>query len=144
MYKISIPEISNEELLKRYEQIKPLIRCDDKLYHLREFDLNELIGQSFIWDYTDDLRNPVGENEFLYMEGEDFLCLHRYGYYGLFKPSIAEVLSQIDDSVLPFVSAFELLDEPMTSSDFHKDNFTINAFHNGYHVSKIRLYQSDK
>lgn len=37
MFSMSIPQISDEEVMKRYEQIKPVITVNGKLYHFREF-----------------------------------------------------------------------------------------------------------
>ncbi len=39
MFSMSIPQISDEEVMKRYEQIKPVITVNGKLYHFREFPL---------------------------------------------------------------------------------------------------------
>lgn len=75
------------------------------------------------------------------MDGRDFYCLHSYGYYGLFKPTIKEVLSQISRYDLDFVKAFEAIEIPLTANDFYKNSFTSIAFENGYHVFTVRLYK---
>lgn len=141
MFNVSIPEISNEELKKRYEQIKPVVTINSKLHYLREFTWEELTGISYLWDCDEDVREEVGEGELEVLEGRDFVCLHGYGYYGIFNPSISEVLSQIKEYDLPFVKAFEIIERPKTAEDFHKDSFTSIAFDNGYHVSTVRLYR---
>ena len=87
-----------------------------------------------------DLREEVGKDELEVLEGRDFVCLHSYSYYGFFKPSVGEVLSQIKEHDLPFVKAFEIIESPQTADDFHNDSFTSIAFDNGYHVSTVRLY----
>ena len=74
------------------------------------------------------------------MEGRDFVCLHRYGYYGLFKPSVGEVLSQIKEYDLPFIKAFEIIESPQTAADFHKDSFTSIAFDNGVSRCKFNKF----
>ncbi len=140
MFNVSIPKISDEEMKKRYEQIKPVITVDGKLHYLREFTFEELRGISYLWNSDEDVRGEVGEGEIEVLEGRDFVCLHAYGYYGFFKPSIGEVLSQIKEYDLPFVKAFEIIESPQTADDFHKDSFTSIAFDNGYHVSTVRLY----
>ena len=86
------------------------------------------------------MRDEVGKDELEVLEGRDFVCLHMYGYYGLFKPSVGEVLSQINEYDLPWVKAFEIIEKPETAEDFYKDSFTSIAFENGYHVSTVRLY----
>lgn len=144
MFKVSIPKISDEEMKERYEQIKPVITVDGKLHYLREFTFKELTGISYLYNRDKDVREEVGEGELEVLEGRDFVCLHGYGYYGFFKPSIGEVLSQIKERDIPFVKAFEIIESPETAEDFHKDSFTSIAFDNGYHVSTVRLYRAKR
>ena len=87
-------------------------------------------------------QEEVGKNELEVWEGHDFVCLHTYGYYGIFKPSVGEVLAQIRERDVPIVKAFEIIESPQTADDFYKDSFTSIAFDNGYHVSTVRLYVS--
>ncbi len=140
MFEVSIPKISNEEMMKRYKQIKPVITVNGKLHYFREYTLEELSDISYLWDYEKDVREEVGEEKLEVLEGRDFVCLHGYSYYGFFKPSVGEVLSQIKEYDLPLVKAFEIIEKPQTADDFHKDSFTDIAFNNGYHVSTVRLY----
>lgn len=140
MFNMSIPKISDEELLKRYEQIKPIVTRNGKKYHLREYTLKEMTETSYIWKLDEDIREEVGNDEFKVWEGKDFACLHKYGYHGFFKPSIAEILSQIGEYELAFVKAFEIIDYPETKSDFGKNELSSIAFDNGFHVSIVRLY----
>ena len=140
MFEVSIPKISDEEMMKRYEQIKPVITVNGKLHYFREFTLKELSGINYLCDDEEDVREEVGKDELEVLEGRDFVCLHSYSYWGFFKPSVSEVLSQIREDDLPFVKAFEHIEIPQTRDDFHKDSFTSIAFANGYHVSTVRLY----
>ena len=142
MFNVSIPTISDKELKKRYEQIKPVITVKGKLHYFREFTFDELRSISYIWNLDEDVREEVGENKLEVLEDRDFVCLHGYGYPGFFKPSVAEVLSQIKEYDLPFVKAFEIIESPQTANDFYKDSFTSIAFDNGYHVSTVRLYRA--
>ena len=141
MFKMSIPEISNEELRKLYERIKPVVRVNGSLHYLREFSLEELRRISYLWSATENVREEVKDNELEVMEGRDFVCLHTYGYPGFFKPTIGEVLSQLDENDIPLVKAFEIIECPEVSEDFYKDSFTTIAFKNRYHVSTVRLYR---
>ena len=50
MFEVSIPKISDEEMKKRYEQIKPVITVNGKLHYLREFTFEELRGTSYLWN----------------------------------------------------------------------------------------------
>ncbi|MDE5830843.1 MAG: hypothetical protein K2H53_04175 [Clostridia bacterium] len=140
MFKVSIPKISDEEMMKRYAQIKPVITRNGKLYSLREYTLEEITGTSYTWNLEEDVREEIGKDELEVLEGKEFVCLHGYGYPGFFKPSVGEVLAQIKEHDLHLVKAFEIIASPETKSDFSKDSFTSIAFDNGYHVSTVRLY----
>ena len=140
MFNLSIPNISDEELKRRYKQIKPVVTINGTLYYLREFTFEEL-GISYLWNRSIDARNEVQEDELEIMDGRDFYCLHSYGYYGIFKTTIKEVLSQISRYDLDFVKAFEAIEIPLTANDFYKNSFTSIAFENGYHVFTVRLYK---
>lgn len=140
MFEVSIPKISDEEMMKRYKQIKPVITLNGKLHYFREYTLEELSDISYLWDYEEDVREEVGKDELEVLEGRDFVCLHSWNFYGFFKPSVGEVLAQIMEHDLPLVKAFEIIESPQTADDFHKDSFTSIAFDNGYHVSTVRLY----
>ena len=140
MFEVSIPKISDEEMMKRYKQIKPVITVNGKLHYFREYTLEELSDISYLWNYEKNVREEVGKDELEVLEGRDFVCLHSYSYYRLFKPSVGEVLSQINEHNLHFVKAFEIIESPQTVDDFYKDSFTSIALDNGYHVSTVRLY----
>lgn len=131
--------ITNEEIIERYSHIKPVVKKDGKLYWLRKFSDEELFDISYLWN--DETEKPVEENEIIPIPGKDFRCLHEYGYYGLFKPSVAEVLTQINPEVLDSVVAFEIIESPKTADDFYKDEFTAAALNSGHHVSMVRLYK---
>ena len=88
--KLEIPEIDDKRLKELYQLLKPIVTIDEMKYLLREFTLQELRNQSYIWDRHEDKRDAVDSSKLETVD--DFLCLHTWGYYGLFKPSIAEVL----------------------------------------------------
>ena len=139
MYKVSIPDISKEELLARYKRIKPIVEIDGKKYFLREFTEKELTDVSYIWNAAEDKRELVDMSQYVPRLECDFECIHEYGHYALFKPSIAEVLAQIPERELKYVDAFEIIESPKTSEDFNKNKI---VFDNGFHISKVRLYTS--
>ena len=56
MFSMSIPQISDEEVMKRYEQIKPVITVNGKLYHFREFSLEEIRNNGYLWNRAKDIR----------------------------------------------------------------------------------------
>lgn len=139
MFKVSIPEISDTEMMSRYERIKPVITVNGKLYSFREYTLEEVKGTSYLWNRKEDMREEVNE-DLQVLQGKDFICLHHYGYYGFFKPTVGEVLSQINECDVPFIKAFEIIQAPKTADNIYKDNFSFIALCNGYHVSVVRLY----
>ena len=139
MFNVSIPTISDDELKKRYQHIKPVITVNGKLHYFKEFTDKELRNISYLWN-REKIGEEVNDGELKVWEGHDFNCIHRYGYYGLFKPSIAEVLAQINEFDILSIKAFEIIESPETADDFYKDGLTSIIFKNGFHVSKVRLY----
>lgn len=103
MYNVSIPEITEEELKVRYKRIKPIVEIEGKKYLLREYTQEELREKSYIWDLEHDKRGEVNIDEYVPLVDYDFECIHKYGYYGFFKPSIAEVLAQIPQDLAGLV-----------------------------------------
>ena len=139
MSDMHISWITNEEIIGRYSRIKPIVRKDGTLYWLRKFSDEELFNISYLW--CDNTEKPIKKSEIVPIPDGDFRCLHRYGYYELFKPSIAEVLTQINPEILDSVVAFEIIDSPKSAYNFREDEFTSAAFDSGHHVSTVRLYQ---
>ena len=128
--KLEIPEINDKRLKELYQLLKPIVTIDEMKYLLREFTLQELRNQSYIWNRHEDKRDVIDPNKLETVD--DFLCLHTWGYYGLFKPSIAEVLSQAPESVIEQANTFQIIESPETREDFFKYKDVIN---NGFHVS---------
>lgn len=137
--KLEIPEIDDNRLKELYQLLKPIVTIDEMKYLLREFTLQELRNQSYIWNRHEDKRDVVDPNKLETVD--DFLCLHTWGYYGLFKPSIAEVLSQAPESVIEQANTFEIIESSETREDVFKYKEVID---NGFHLSKVRAYKMHK
>lgn len=133
MYNVSIPEISNEELLARYSHIKPIVSASGGKYFLREFTEEELRNVAYDWERGKNITEQVNMDDYYFHESRDFECIHKYGHYVFFKPSIAEVLAQIPERDVPYVDAFEII------LQFNSEHNKV-VFDNGYHMSKVRLY----
>lgn len=156
-----IPEVPKKRIQELAERIKPVVRMarirtstkknsdgsvtiterqhpkgkwqstwDDRgeLYYIKPVDL---FGVAYTWDpkpadKATDLK-PLC----------DITTYHTYGYQGLFKPSIAEVLAQIPAEYLDGVVAFEIVDSPKTVDDLNREHKALNA---GYHVATTQLY----
>lgn len=134
--KLEIPEIDDNRLKELYRLLKPIVTIDEMKYLLREFTLQELRNQSYIWNRAEDKRDVVDPSKLETVD--DFLCLHTWGYYGLFKPSIAEVLSQAPENVIEQANTFEIIESPETREDVFKYKKVID---NGFHLSKVRAYK---
>ena len=93
----------------------------------------DIVGTSYTWDPKYDEERKVPQLKPL----ADITTYHSYGYYGLFKPSIAEVLAQIPEVLLQRVVAFEIVDRPETAEDLNKHSEALNA---GYHFATTRLF----
>ena len=137
--KLEIPEIDDKRLKELYQLLKPIVTIDEMKYLLREFTLQELRNQSYIWNRQVDKRDVVDSSKLETVD--DFLCLHTWGYYGVFKPSIAEVLSQAPENVIEQANTFEIIECPETREDVFKYKEVIN---NGFHLSKVRAYKMHK
>lgn len=137
--KFEIPEIDDKRLKELYQLLKPIITIDEMKYLLRKFTLQELRNQSYIWNRHEDKRDIVDSSRLETVD--DFLCLHTFGYYGLFKPSIAEVLSQAPENVIEQANTFEIIESPETREDVFKYKEVID---NGFHLSKVRAYKMHK
>ena len=124
-----IPEVPKKRIEELAERIKPVVQFARKgKYYIRPVDL---FGIAYTWD-------PKSADK---ATGLKLLCdittYHTYGYYGMFKPSIAEVLAQIPAEYLDKVVAFEIVGSPETADDLNREHEAVNA---GYHVATTRLY----
>jgi hypothetical protein len=137
--KLEIPLIDDKRLTELYHLLKPIVTVDEMKYLLKEFTLEDVKRRSYIWNIERDKRDVIDASKLETVD--DFLCLHTWGYYGLFKPSIAEVLSQAPENVIENANLFEIIESPQTSDDVFKYEKVLNS---GYHLSKVRAYKMHK
>lgn len=132
-----IPKMSNEEIAKRYTSIKPIIRKEGKPSYLRNLSNSELENVAYTW-----LNDSTDYGEFVDFTKlsvlTDVKMLHRWRYYGFFKPTVGEVIRQIPKEYLEKVIAFEIIAGPLDIYTTFKAE--LNA---GFHVSIVRLYQAN-
>ena len=134
-----IPAISDERLKELYTHIKPVKKnMMGELCWLREFDPNKLRSANFSWD--DYSREKVSETGVVLASYKEIVCLHKFSTPGLFKPTIAEVLTQISPDDVEKVVAFELVTNPADSRWHYSADFAHQAFADGYHVFVVKLY----
>ncbi len=128
--KIFIPEVSKEEIRKRYKRIRPVVQTKNEKRYMRKVDL---FATSFLWN-----PKPVAKAKGL-EQLQDIETYHSYGAPAFFKPTIAEVLAQIPDDLLKQnIVAFEVVS--LQSMD-EKGREALNA---GYHLASVRLYTLKK
>ena len=133
---IEIPKLSKDELIQLYKKIKPMVTLYDIKYLLKEFTIDEVINNSYLWDVEKNKRDIV--SPYNLKEIDEFACLHRYAYYGFFKPSIAEVLSQLPEQSKMEADVFEIVEEPITRDDIFKYPEVIDK---GMQLSKVKTYK---
>lgn len=98
--------------------------------------MEELSRISYIWG-ADQNKREIVDMSMYSPYSKDFECIHKYAFYGFFKPSIAEVLAQIPENQVNFMDAFEIISYPETAGDFTENSI---VFKNGFHISIVRLY----
>ena len=123
-----IPLHTRAELEWRAEHIVALVKG-------KPIVTGDIVGTSYTWDPKFDESRKVPELKPL----GDITTFHGYGYYGMFKPSIAEVLAQIPDVLVQRVVAFEIIGQPESAADL---NAHPDAVNDGYHVATTRLYEA--
>lgn len=129
---IDIPKLPVAEIEKLAERIKPLVRHNDVLYHMR--DNIDPITVAFTWA-EHGRTSKVKDGEF-----ERFAVIptfHKWGYYGFFKPSIEEVLLCIPSHLIDLTVAFEV-EGPEDADDLNAQKDVLDA---GYHMAMTTLYR---
>ncbi len=137
--KVWIPEVSKERIVELGERIKPVVRFTRSWRglsrsaegHLRYIKSHDLFNIAYTWA-PKAAKATRGLKKLC-----DITTNHGFGYQGLFKPSIAEVLAQIPAEYLDKVVAFEIIKHPETVDDLNREHEALNA---GYHVATTRLY----
>jgi hypothetical protein len=127
--------LTDKELLELAKRIRPVVDFHGMLFYLRiDLDVKKLRGTSFLWNAAENMGDtPIGIEELTLMVGKFT------GATALFKPSIAEVLSQIPKNLLPEVVAFEIPDQLLTANSGCESMF--NGKWVSYHVATVRLYK---
>ena len=133
--KFEIPSMSKEEIAKWYANIKPIVSKAPKMY-LRNLSEEEITGVAYTWlTKPEDYAEVVDFTKLSVLA--DVKMLHKWAYYGFFKPDVGEVIRQIPKEYLEKVVAFEILEGPIGMDSIY--NKECNA---GFHVSIVRLYQA--
>lgn len=127
----TIPLIDDVKLANLARRIRPVIRVRAEVGGdiYREIEPVDPRDIAFTWD-----PKPVGPELVLGLV-RVFNSYHNWGHYSLFKPSIAEVLAQIQDDELP-ARAFFWLDRDSVLARLVKPD---EHNRSGYHRACCRL-----
>lgn len=149
MFEIKFKKLTDKELADRYSRVKPLKRTEDgKLMWIESFsDIQRLKDTAFLWDAK--YVREVKDDELVAYKGDEFIAFATWAYYGFFKPTLEEVLSQIDpinlaSNRLDPIVAFEIIDAPECWDDIHKTELHSAILNAGYHIFKVKLYTRSK
>jgi hypothetical protein len=118
----SKPAISDTDLADLAARIVPVVPDGNgTLHHIKPVDLR---STAFTW--APELTGPAANLEPI----ATIVTYHTYGYFGLFKPSVAEVLAQLPTEVADVAAAFstELVDstpEACIVGDYHRAVTTV-------------------
>lgn len=129
MIEAGIPEISDSLLADRATMVEPLVDRDGQLWHI--LPIGELRSVSFTWseDWTRTMDSDL-------VPAKQVRTLHTFGYYGFFKPSIAEVLAQAPDDLHEY--AAYSIEGPKDAVELRLYPEAIDA---GYHVATVTYYR---
>jgi hypothetical protein len=152
-----IPEIDEQEIRRRASLIFPCIQKENEIILMK--NCGDPINQSFSWNFQEDeilgtvssdsilVKDRPAESGGWYMKriaekvGE-FITLHGFAYYGFYKPSVGEIVSQLPS---------ELFDEKklagrklyftnqMISSDIN-----VAMLEQNWHIAKTKVYIQKK
>lgn len=125
------PEISEEKMIEILKGIKLLHHNHGDESVMWEIQTpTDLCGHSYIWLPIIGDRTPPLEKI------GDIFTFHSYGYYGMFKPSVEEVLRQLQYEDLTKVYGVSI-NGPSTERDLYKYIGILNA---GFHVAVVTLW----
>jgi hypothetical protein len=120
--------LEDKDVEKLYKRIKPLVRfartlrgyvrhSEGDLYYIKEVNPHNI---AFTWD-PKAAKKATG-----LVPLEQIVTYHTWAYYGFFKPTIAEVLSQIPENCLESIVAFETdVDSVQLCGDYHVASTTL-------------------
>jgi len=148
-----IHKIDEKELNRRLKLISPCVEKEREIIKMKDY--GNPINQSFSWTYKEgdvvgtvsfdgiSVEDRPAENGGWYMKqvaekvGE-FLTLHGFAYYGFYKPSLEEVLSQLPA---------ELFDEEKLAgrklyftNKMISEDLNTAMLNQNYHIARTSIY----
>lgn len=140
----AIPEITDSQLAERAAMVTLLHEREtfeaitETRFLVKPAGLWEIAppknmrGASFIW--SPEFVREVQPSD--YVAAKKVRTLHTYGYYGMFKPSLAEVLAQAPDDLHEY-AALSIVG-PETAEDLSREKAALDA---GFHVAEVTYYR---
>lgn len=131
-----IPSMNQKVVLKRYQNIKLIIKVEDKLYYARQLTSREL--KSIPYDKLGrfDIQSPVDMSKI--EKHAEIETLHSYSRMGVFCPGIEEIIAQIPRGLFKDTVAIQLVYGTQCLADFEKYREQVFA---GFHVGRVCLYR---
>lgn len=126
-----IPALTDDALVALVKKCKPLVLRDGKIRKLRV--IPHLRNTAFTWDPKLSIRTIKPEK---LREVARVTTLHTWGYYGFFKPSIAECLAFMPKDL--DADFFCIVEQPETASDLNAERDAVDA---GFHVATTAFYK---
>lgn len=128
----SIPEVSRRHVEHVLGWIRPVVSFEGEKRYIRKcgpFDVAYTWAAKPRWFSASPGLTEVAR----------IRTLHRYGYHGFFKPSLAEVVAQIPADLVHEIDAFEIVAWPQTVTELNQELYALNR---GYHVATTALYKT--
>lgn len=140
------PKPTQEEVIEFLEKVKPVIRVRGRLFYMH-VNQNGLFDEAYTWEPK--LAQETGD---IYPMAV-VQTLVTWSYYGLFKPTLAEVYQCFPVAYLKHTHAFELVG-PDVARDLCNDDAMgkteelqkqlKDAFDQSFHQCKLILYTLDE
>lgn len=128
----SIPKVSRRYVEHVLGWVSPIVTFGGRKSYIRKCDPFDV---AYTWDPK---RKRTLSKMPALVEVARIRTLHRYSYYGFFKPSLAEVVAQIPADWVHEIDAFEIVESPQTTDDLNRERYALNK---GYHVATTALYK---
>jgi len=128
-----VPQTTSDEgVVKLFEIFKPIkVGLRDRAFRI--LPGADLFKHSFLWDAKLE-EAPIKEDLYVL---DKLWTVHSYGYQGMFKPSIAEVMQQIPKAYSKLKLVYFETVGPEDASDL---NLWVDHVQAGVHVAKTTLY----
>lgn len=131
-------EIMKENVMARYEKIKPIRWQDHRRYFCKEMTMEEVFEKDFRHFHHTFFDTPKEVGKELAILA-DVKMLHKFDKGGRLTATVADVLAQIPAMYLEECIAFELVYD---NYRMHKRGIFAAEYDAGYYVSVVRLYKA--